>query len=198
MTGHGSLDSGDWLAVFGCGGLGLSAVLIGTALGARVVAVDPSPAARRRALELGAQTALEPDGAVAAIRQLTDGGARLSLDALGSARTAADSVRSLRRRGLHVQAGLMLGADASAALPWELVIAHELRVQGSHGMAAADYPAMIELVASGRLRPERLIGPVIGLEQAGAALMAMDDPVPVAAGATVIVVAGPTMAGSGT
>ena len=110
----------------------------------------------------------------------------VGIDALGSAATATASVRSLRRLGRHVQIGLMLGGAAVATLPWDLVVAHELEVHGSHGMAAVDYPPLITMITDGRLLPERLIGAVIGLDQAGAALMALDDPVSTRAGTVVV------------
>jgi D-arabinose 1-dehydrogenase-like Zn-dependent alcohol dehydrogenase len=190
LTAHGRVRAGDWLAVHGCGGAGLSAVLIGAALGARVIAVDVAAVALDRARELGAaEVIVAGQGQVgdpaAAIQDLTGGGAHVSVDALGSPATAASSVRCLRRRGRHVQVGLLLGPDAAAPLPMDLVIARELEIYGSHGMAAADYPAMLALIADQTLRPERLIGRVIGLAGAGAALAAMSQP-PAAAGMTVI------------
>ncbi len=191
LTAHGRLRSGDWLAVHGCGGLGLSAVLIGAALGARVVAVDVVPAALDRARELGAEVvveaseALDPAAAdpVAVIGEVTGGGAHVSIDALGSAGTAANSVRSLRRRGRHVQVGLLLSGPTP--LPMDLVIARELEVYGSHGMAARDYPPMMAMVADGTLRPGLLIGALIGLEDVGRALAAMDE-LSATAGMTVV------------
>src|SRR6202167_1945856 len=59
VTAHGRVRAGEWLAVHGCGGVGLSAVLIGVALGARVVAVDVVPAALERARELGAEVVVD-------------------------------------------------------------------------------------------------------------------------------------------
>ena len=176
VTGHGRVRAGDWLAVHGCGGVGLSAVLIGVALGARVVAVDVVPAALERARELGAEVALDAsDGSLAdVICEVTGGGAHVSLDALGSAGVAAASVGCLRRRGRHVQVGLLL--DGPVPLPMDLVIARELEIYGSHGMAARDYPPMMAMVADGTLRPGLLIGDVIGLAAAGRALAAMDAP----------------------
>jgi alcohol dehydrogenase len=162
----------------------LSAVLVGRALGARVLAVDPSSAARARAAELGAEVVL-PAADPLAVREATNGGAHVSLDAVGSAATAAACVRSLRRRGRHVQVGLMLGAHADAPLPWGVVVAQELEVVGSHGMAAADYPDLLQLIASGRLDPRPLVGRVVQLEEAGAELMAMDAPTPANAGIVV-------------
>jgi alcohol dehydrogenase len=181
LTVHGGLRGGDWLAVHGCGGLGLSAVMIGVALGARVVAVDLSAAALARARELGAHPVEDP----AAIAELTGGGAHVSIDAAGSPATAVASVRCLRRRGRHVQAGLLLGAASTPPLPMDLVVAHELSVHGTHGMAARDYPPLLDLVAAGTLRPDLLVGKVIDLAGAPAALSAMDTP---AAGAGITVV----------
>ena len=179
VTAHGRVRPGDWLAVHGCGGVGLSAVMIGAALGARVLAVDVSAAALARARELGAEAAVDATAAAGgaagladAIGELTGGGAHVSIDALGSPTVAADSVRSLRRRGRHVQVGLLPGGPSP--LPMDLVIARELEIYGSHGMAARDYPAMMRLVADGALRPGLLVGDVIGLEDAGQALAAMD------------------------
>ncbi len=188
LTAHARVSQGDWLAVHGCGGVGLSAVLIGVALGARVVAVDVSPQAMARARELGAEHVVDAGGTpdvAAAVRELTGGGAHASLDALGSPSTSVASVRSLRRRGRHVQVGLLLGAQSTPPLPMDTVVAHELEVYGSHGMAAADYPAMLELIGSGALRPSLLVGAVIGLDDAGQALAAMDEPGR-AAGMTVV------------
>lgn len=120
---------------------------------------------------------------------LTDGGVQVSLDAVGSAATAVAAVGSLRRRGRHVQVGLMLGDNAQAALPWSEVVARELEVVGSHGMAAADYPSLLDLIVTGRLDPAPLVGRVVDLAQAGAELMALDEPVAAAAGIVVARVA---------
>ncbi|MEU4240484.1 alcohol dehydrogenase catalytic domain-containing protein [Actinoplanes sp. NPDC026619] len=173
---RGELPANATVAVYGCGGVGLSAVMIAVALGARVLAVDPSPAARSAAADLGAVPKTEIVGE-----------ADVAIDAYGSAATAMASVRSLRRRGRHVQVGLMLGGEARAPLPWDLVVAHELEIFGSHGMAAADYPAMLDLVVAGKLNPRRLVGSTIPLAEAGDALMRMDDPVARAGGIVVAV-----------
>jgi D-arabinose 1-dehydrogenase-like Zn-dependent alcohol dehydrogenase len=175
ITVHGRIAAGQWLAVYGCGGVGLSAVMVGVAVGARVIAIDANPAALARATELGAEHALA-GGAdnSGSVHEITGGGAHVTIDGVGSPDTAAAAVRSLRRRGRHIQVGLLLGDDALTALPLDRVIAHELEIYGSHGMAAADYPALLGLIASGVLRPEQLVGSVIGLDGAGHALAAMD------------------------
>jgi alcohol dehydrogenase len=181
---RGGVRPGDWLAVHGCGGVGLSAVMLGAALGARVVAVDVAPGPLERAADLGATHTIEASGAVEAIRELTGGGAHVSIDAIGSAATAAASVRSLRRRGRHVQVGLLAGDEREARMPMGELISRELEIAGVHGMPVRDYPALLRLVASGTVEPERLIGRRIGIEDAGSALAAMDRP---AEGITVIV-----------
>jgi alcohol dehydrogenase len=193
VTAHGRVRAGQWLAVHGCGGVGLSAVMIGVALGARVVAVDVSTAALDRARELGAEVTVDGGAAdpAAVIGEITGGGAHVSIDALGAPAIAANSVRCLRRRGRHVQVGLLLGPAATPAMPMDLVIARELEIYGSHGMAARDYPAMMTMIAAGTLPLDALIGRVIGLEDVGQALAAMDGPVS-AAGMTVARITGRT------
>ncbi len=184
LTAQAELRAGEWLAVFGCGGVGLSAVMTGVAIGARVIAVDVSPAALTRAAELGAGVTVA-ERPVEAVRAVTGGGAHVCLDALGSPSTADAAVRSLRRRGRHVQLGLMVGGDENASLPWDLVVAHELQVMGGHGMAAAEYPAMLAMITDGLLQPRRLLGGIVELSQAGVVLMAMDDPIPTRPGIVV-------------
>jgi alcohol dehydrogenase len=186
VTAPGRIRAGQWLAVHGCGGVGLSAVMIGSALGARVVAVDVATAALKRARELGAEFTVGPgEDTAVAIGEITGGGAHVSIDALGSPPVAADSVRCLRRRGRHVQVGLLLGPASAPPIPMDLVIARELEIYGSHGMAARDYPAMMEMIADGTLQPGSVIGQVIGLADLGAALAAMDE-LGSAAGMTVV------------
>jgi D-arabinose 1-dehydrogenase-like Zn-dependent alcohol dehydrogenase len=186
VTVHGRVRAGEWLAVYGCGGVGLSAVMIASSLGARVIAVDRSAAAQGLAQEFGAEVILDArDDTASRVVELTGGGVSVSVDAVGSTRTALASIASLRPRGRHVQVGLLLGEDSTPALPMGQIIAKELEIYGSHGMAARDYPGMLELVVSGALRPERLVGDVIALADAGAALAAMGASAP-ARGVTVI------------
>ncbi|MFF1256948.1 zinc-dependent alcohol dehydrogenase family protein [Streptomyces sp. NPDC058321] len=173
VVAQGRVAAGEWVAVHGCGGVGLSAVMIAAASGARVVAVDVSPAALDLARAFGAAHCLNasevPDVA-AAVRELTGGGAHLSLDALGSPATCAASVGGLRRRGRHVQVGLL---PQDPVVPMGRVIGLELELLGSHGMAAHAYPGMLEMVRAGVLRPDLLVTSTITLDAAPAALEAM-------------------------
>jgi alcohol dehydrogenase len=187
---QGRTEAGDWLAVHGCGGVGLSAVMVGVALGARVVAVDVSQAARATARGLGAAagidaTGLTPEQIGEAVRDATGGGAQVSVDALGGTATMTASLASLRRRGRHVQVGLMLGDSAVAPVPMGRAIAEELEILGSHGMPATDYPGMLALVASRRLDVRRLVGRIIPLDDAPEALAGMSEPA-TSAGMTVV------------
>jgi alcohol dehydrogenase len=162
--------------------------MLARALGARVVAVDVAPGPLERAARLGAAHTVDAreHDAVERVRGLTAGGAHVSIDAIGSAEAAAACVRSLRRRGRHVQVGLLAGEQRGAGgvgIPMAELISRELEIAGVHGMPVSAYPALLRLVASGAVDPARLIGRRIALEEAGAALAAMDRP---AEGITVV------------
>ncbi|HET9646610.1 MAG TPA: zinc-dependent alcohol dehydrogenase family protein [Microlunatus sp.] len=178
MVHHGRVTADQTVAVFGCGGVGLSSVMIAQALGARVIAVDISPLALDTAADLGAAETVRADASdpAAVIHDLTEGGAHVTVDAIGSPQILATAVRSLRRRGRHVQVGLLLGEHASAAIPMDQVISRELELYGSHGMPAVEYPPMLDLIVKGKLRPDRLVGRTITLDEAPAALEAMNEP----------------------
>ncbi len=178
---------GEWTTVIGAGGVGLSAVMIGRALGARVVAVDRHPEALALARELGAEQVVLSDGidVPAAVADLTDGGSHVAVDAVGSEQTCADAILSLRRRGRHVQVGLLPPVDGQhPRVPMARAIGWELDLLGSHGMAASDYPELLALVERGIVQPERLIERTIDLDEAAALLPGFDQ-APVA-GITVI------------
>jgi alcohol dehydrogenase len=162
---------GEWVAVHGCGGVGLSAVQIAAASGARVIAVDVAPGALQLARELGAEHALDGGGDVpAAVAELTGGGAHVSLDALGAPANCENSINSLRPRGRHVQVGLLPPAQGLPAVPMDRLIGRELQVLGSHGMPAHAYPELLGLIAAGRLDPRPLITRRLALDDAGVAL----------------------------
>lgn len=174
---QGKVRGGEWMTVHGCGGVGLSAIMIGVALGANVVAIDISNAKLDDARRMGATVtinSLETPDVVSAVREATGGGAHLSIDALGHQQTCFNSISNLRRRGRHVQVGLMLGEHSNPVIPMGKVIAHELEIYGSHGMQAWRYDGMLEMILSGKLSPQKLIGKSLSLSEAIPALMAMD------------------------
>ncbi|MET4052641.1 D-arabinose 1-dehydrogenase-like Zn-dependent alcohol dehydrogenase [Frigoribacterium sp. PvP054] len=180
------VEAGEWVAVFGCGGVGLSAVAVAVAAGARVVASDISPAALERAAALGAEVVTMDGDAVDRVRAVTGGGAHVALDAFGSRVTSTASVASLRPRGRHVQVGLLLDDEAAPVIPMGRVIADELELLGSHGISVGEYAAMIDDVVAGRLRPLESIGRTIAFDDLPDALATMDRPA-VTAGMTVAV-----------
>lgn len=175
LTARARLRAGEWLTVVGAGGVGLSAVMIAKALGARVIAVDRSPEALQAAKDLGADQVILADGrdVPSAVGEITGEGSDVSVDAVGSEATCAAAVLSLRRRGRHVQIGLLPTETGLSQVPMARAIAWELDLLGSHGMAAADYPGMLALIADGVLRPQDLIERVVGLAEAARLLPAM-------------------------
>jgi alcohol dehydrogenase len=174
---QGKTSAGQWVAVHGCGGVGLSAIMIAQAVGANVVAIDISEDKLAMARAMGAVAtvnATKVANVVEAVMEITQGGAHVSLDALGHPTTCFNSISNLRRRGKHIQVGLMLAENSTPAIPMAKVIAHELEILGSHGMQAHRYGAMLDMVRTGKLAPEKLVGKKINLEQSIDALMNMD------------------------
>ncbi len=172
------LGAGEWLCVHGCGGLGLCMVMIGAAVGAQVVAVDIDEQALALASAAGAAATVtvDPDNAratVGAVRDLTGGGAHVSVDALGNAEVAANSVRGLRKQGRHIQAGLL--SARATALPMATVVAKELEVIGTKGMSARQYPALMDLIARSGMDLSLLVSRTMTLDDLPAAFETMAD-----------------------
>ncbi|HEX2857088.1 MAG TPA: zinc-dependent alcohol dehydrogenase family protein [Propionibacteriaceae bacterium] len=186
LTARARLRAGESLTVVGAGGVGLSCVQVGVALGADVTVVDRTERSLELAASLGAvRTVLAtPDADPAGTVQRLTGGTHVAVDAVGSEQTCATAIHSLRRRGRHVQVGLLPPVDGHPRVPMDRVIAWELDVLGSHGMAAADYPAMLELIAAGVLRPDLLVERVVGLEDAATLLRGLGSASP--AGITLV------------
>lgn len=174
---QGKTTAGQWVAVHGCGGVGLSAIMIANVIGANVVAIDISEDALRFAKALGAVAtvnAAQVADVAEAVIEITKGGAHVSLDALGHPTTCFNSINNLRKRGKHIQVGLLLAEQSTPPVPMSKVIAHELEILGSHGMQAHRYEALFAMIESGKLQPEKLIGRKITLEQSIDALVNMD------------------------
>ena len=161
------------MAVHGCGGVGLSAIMIATALGASVIGIDISEDKLAFARSVGAVAtvnATETEDVASAVREISGGGVHVSIDALGSPATCFNSVVNLRKRGRHIQVGLMTGDHSHPNVPMDRVVAHELEICGSHGMQAYRYDEMLEMIRCGKLHPEKLIEKTITLEDALTAL----------------------------
>ena len=177
VVAQGKVSGGQWVAVHGCGGVGLSAIMIATALGANVIAVDIAEDKLDLAKSVGAVATVlagKTTDVVAEIVAITRGGAHVSIDALGSPITCFNSISNLRKRGKHVQVGLMLGDHKHPNIPMNKVISNELEIYGSHGMQAYNYGLMLDMIKSGKLAPEKLLGKSISLEDAVLELPRMD------------------------
>ncbi len=174
---QGKVSAGQWVAVHGCGGVGLSAVMIASALGANVIAVDLQDDKLALAKQVGAAVTLNASQVASvpeAIREITQGGAHVSMDALGHSVTCVNSVQSLRKLGKHIQVGLLMAEHATPAIPMGRVIGDELEIIGSHGMQAFRYDAMLSMMMSGKLKPEKLLGRTISLAESIEALTTLD------------------------
>ncbi len=174
---QGKTTAGQWVAVHGCGGVGLSAVNIAASLGAQVIAVDIDDEKLELAKTMGATNVLNSrriKDISAEIKRLSGRGAHVSIDALGSQETCFNSISCLRKRGKHIQVGLMTGDHKHPVVPMDWVVAHELEIIGSHGMQAFRYEAVFEMIKNGKVQPNKMLGRTISLEEVPDALVSMD------------------------
>lgn len=173
IVAQGNIAPEMWVAVHGCGGVGLSAVMIAAAFDAHVIAIDIDASVLEIARLVGARATINATSSASVseeVRAISGGGVHLSLDALGTTETCYNSIANLRKRGRHVQVGLMAGEDYHPALPMELVIANELEIVGSHGMQAFEYEKMLRMIESGELQPDKLVRQTVSLRRAAETL----------------------------
>ncbi len=178
LVAQGRLSAGQWVAVHGCGGVGMSAIMIANALGANVIAIDIKAEKLEFAQSVGAAAtvnAAEEKNVVEAVFDLSHGGVHVSVDALGSQATCFNSIANLRKRGKHIQVGLMTGDHQHPTIPMDKVLANELEILGSHGIQAHEYGRILAMIEAGKLQPQKLIGKTIPLEQAAGELTQMDN-----------------------
>lgn len=178
LTGRAAVQAGEWLAVHGTGGIGLSVLLIGRALGARVVVVDVVPERLAHAVSLGAEVAIDArDGDVAArIIAATGGGAHVSVEALGIEATTNASLECLRPMGRHVQVGLPTGHTAKMQINMNAVYMKQLALFGTRGMPSWRYPSLLDLIARGVVDVRPIVARQVALSGATAELRAFDGP----------------------
>lgn len=177
VVAQGKVSGGQYVVIHGCGGVGLSAIMIANALGAQVIAVDINDDTLKFAKNLGAIATVNVakiQNPIEEIKELTNGGAHVSMDALGSATTCFNSISGLRKRGKHLQVGLMTGDCQNTKVPMAQILADELEVIGSHGMQAHKYPEMLDMIKNGKLHPEKLIERTINLQESTIALPNMN------------------------
>lgn len=168
VTNTAKVSPGQPVAVFGLGGVGLSAVMGAKLAGASpIIAVDTLPAKFELAKTLGATHTLNPKqgDVVAAIRDLTGGGVEFAFEAVGSASVLATAYESVRRGGMAISVGL---PDPSEKLAIQAVslAGQEKGVRGSYMGSAVprrDVPRLIGLYQNGVLPIDALISPAIQL-----------------------------------
>lgn len=178
IVAQGKVSEGQHVTIHGCGGVGLSAIMIANALGAHVTAIDINDETLVLAKQLGAKSVINASNdinVVEAIKEITKGGAHVSMDALGSALTCFNSITGLRKRGKHIQVGLMTGDYKHPKVPMDMVLANELEIIGSHGMQTHKYPEMLKMISDGKLHPDKLIERTITLQEATIALPKMNN-----------------------
>jgi propanol-preferring alcohol dehydrogenase len=173
---HGLVDRaevrpGEWVVVYGCGGVGLSAVNIAAALGATVIGVDVNPANLELARRMGATFVVDSRNTnpVEAVMEITRGGAHVAVDALGIAETCLNGIMSLRKDGRHLQIGITTKKEAGYInIPIDLMVFKELKLIGSLGMAPHRFSSMIPMIATGHLSPGKMVSKEISLSEVGA------------------------------
>jgi len=170
---------GDWVAVHGCGGVGLSAIHVADALGGRVVAVDLDDDKLDRARELGAEitiNAREVEDVPGEVQDVTNGGAAVAVDALGIAETCQNALGSLGKRGQHVQIGLTTSEEhGQIPLPTDAMVMQEIEFYGSFGMAPTNYDEIFSMVEAGKIDPGKVVSETVGLEDVSSRLEMMSD-----------------------
>lgn len=174
---QGKVSGGEWVVVHGCGGVGLSAIMIANALGANTIAVDIADDKLKFAKSIGATAIVnsKTENTIEAIKEITKGGANVSIEALGNPNVTFNSISSLAKRGRHIQVGLLEAENKNTAIPINLVIANELEIIGSHGMQAYKYAEMFKMIRQGKLEPKKLIGKTVSLEESCEKLMNMNE-----------------------
>lgn len=164
IVNQGQVDNSMFVAIHGCGGVGLSAIMIASVFGAKVIAIDINAKNLEKARYFGAEFAINAseNDVVHQVLEITKGGANLSMDALGSAETSINSINCLAKKGKHIQVGI-LGSDNNIEVSTADLIAKEIELIGSHGMPIADYKAIFKLIESKQIDPSLLVDRTVKL-----------------------------------
>ncbi len=171
------LQAGEQVAVFGCGGLGIHAIMLARMGGAsKIIAVDVRDSSLKMAREAGADVLINAANGnpVEAIRQETDGlGVSLALELIGSNVAIAQAVESLRPGGRATVVGL--GPNPIQIQPPTLFVRRQVSLLSSYGFTVSEIETLIRLVESGRLDVRKSISAVMGLDQVNEALRKLEE-----------------------
>ena len=168
------LAGGDTLAVFGQGPVGLSATLLGSAMGARVIAVETSPDRLRLAREFGADAAIDAskENSVEALKDLTRGeGVALALDCTGAAAARKAAVQCLKTWGTACYVGE--GGEVTLEVSPDL-LRRQVTLIGSWTFSAMGMLECARFIAERRIGLERIFSHRWRLEQADEAYRSFD------------------------
>ena len=176
IVNQGKIDPSMSVAIHGCGGVGLSAIMIAASYGAKVIAIDINELNLQKAKSFGAEYTIDAsrEEVVDKLLKIIDGGVDLSMDALGSQETSTNSINCLAKKGKHIQVGI-LGSEKDIAVSTADLIAKEIEIIGSHGMPIADYNLIFELIMSKKIDPSLLIDRTVNLEHVYRELLKMDN-----------------------
>ncbi len=179
LTDRANVRAGEWVAVHGTGGIGLSALLLAKMLGARVVVVDVVEEKLIHAKSLGADAAVNAlkEDVPAAIRDITGGGAQVSIEALGIEATTNASVECLATLGRHVHVGMPAG-DGIMQVNMRAIYAKQLAFYGTRGMPSWKYPSLLGMIERGDVDLSPMLDREVSLSGASAELRAMKGPTP--------------------
>lgn len=172
LTDRANVRAGEWVAIHGTGGIGLSALLLAKMLGARVIVVDIVEEKLEHAKQLGADAAVD---AAEAIREITGGGTQLSLEALGIEKTTNASVECLATLGRHVHVGLPAGTGRME-INMRAIYSKQLAFFGTRGMPSWKYPSLLGMIERGEVDLSPMVAREIPLSVASAELRAMNGP----------------------
>ena len=180
LTERAKVRPSEWVAVFGAGGIGLATLILARAIGARVIMVDVVPDKLAHATAQGADAVVNAaqTDPVAAVRDLTGGGADVAIEALGIAETTRNAMLSLRKMGRMVQIGMPAGDHTTMALPMDALYSGQLTIHGTRGMPAHRYPSLFSLIEGGHADLSPMIARRVALSDASDELAAFDGPTP--------------------
>lgn len=176
IVNQGKVDDSMFVAIHGCGGVGLSAIMIASVFGAKVIAIDINEKNLEKAKAFGAEYTINASeiGVVDKVLEITNNGVNLSMDALGSVETSTNSINCLAKKGKHIQVGI-LGVESNIAISTADLIAKEIEIIGSHGMPIEDYKIIFDLIESKKIDPSLLIDRTVRLEDVHRELIGMDS-----------------------
>ncbi|MBU0518205.1 zinc-binding dehydrogenase [bacterium] len=157
VVNRGQVKAGDNVVIFGCGGVGINTVQVAAAVGASVIAVDIIPEKLEMAKKLGAQetiNAKEVDRIDKVVKKMTGGGADVTFEAVGNPKTIQDAFACIRKGGRTVLIGY---THKTVELPASKIMFFEQEIIGSLGCRPVDYPKIVEMARTGKIKLKELV-----------------------------------------